>query len=394
MTYGICRFITAQARSARAAATTHSALRWSAPRHHLGVVDPGQLRVLPAGGVRGPDQGGPQQRRSGLAHRLALAVGDTGLGRLRGQAGEGLERGTGREPARSSHRSDQGRPADRRDAGQRPRQPTRIGEPVSVLAFGRVDGEHRFQGTVGLPSPHVHGVAVNPGDGRVYLATHHGLFRYDDTGPTRVGPVIDLMGFTIAGPDRFYASGHPGEGSDLPNPVGLLESRDAGLTWSQLSRQGQSDFHALAASPSGVVGSDGALRASPDGRQWRDLQIAALPTALAASPDGHTVLAATDAGMLRSDDAGLTWAAPPGAPPLKVLSWAADGTAVGATFDGAVHVSTDAGATWQRRGRTPPPQAITATAADGMRVLVVTDENVLDSADGGTTFTPLQSHGR
>ena len=133
-------------------------------------------------------------------------------------------------------------------------------------------GEHSDQGTVGLPSPHVHGVAVNPGDDRVYLATHHGLFRYDDTGPSRVGPVIDLMGFTIAGPDRFYASGHPGEGTDLPNPVGLLESRDAGLTWSQLSRQGQSDFHALAATSSGVVGSDGTLRASPDGRQWRDLQ--------------------------------------------------------------------------------------------------------------------------
>jgi hypothetical protein len=77
-----------------------------------------------------------------------------------------------------------------------------------------------------------------------------------------------------------------------------------------------------------------------------------------------------------------------------VLSWAADATAVGATFDGAVHVSTDAGVTWQRRGRTPPPQAITASAADGMRVLVVTGENVLDSADGGTTFTPLESHGR
>lgn len=255
-------------------------------------------------------------------------------------------------------------------------------------------GEHSFQGTVGLPSPHVHGVAVNPGDGRVYLATHHGLFRYDDTGPTRVGPVIDLMGFTLADPDLFYASGHPGEGTDLPNPVGLLESRDAGRTWSPLSRQDQSDFHALTASLSGVVGSDGTLRASPDGRHWRDLQIASPPTALAASPDGHTVLAATDAGMLRSSDAGQTWAAPPGAPPLKVLSWAADATAVGATFDGAVHVSTDAGVTWQRRGRTPPPQAITATAADGMRVLVVTGENVLDSADGGTTFTPLQSHGR
>ncbi len=253
-------------------------------------------------------------------------------------------------------------------------------------------GEHSFQGTVGLPSPHVHGVAVKPGDGRVYLATHHGLFRYDDTGPTRVGPVIDLMGFTLADPDLFYASGHPGEGTDLPNPVGLLESRDAGRTWSPLSRQDQSDFHALTASPSGVVGSDGTLRASPDGRHWRDLQIASPPTALAASPGGR-VLAATDAGMLRSSDARQTWAAPPGAPPLKSVPGAADAAAVRATFDGAVHVSTDAGVTWQRRGRTPPPQAITATAADGMRVLVVTG-SVVSTQPTAATFRPCRATGR
>lgn len=46
----------------------------------------------------------------------------------------------------------------------------------------------------GLPSDHVHGVAFNPADDKVYLATHDGLFRYDDTGPAQVGPVIDLMG--------------------------------------------------------------------------------------------------------------------------------------------------------------------------------------------------------
>jgi hypothetical protein len=159
----------------------------------------------------------------------------------------------------------------------------------------------------GLPSPHVHGVAVNPGDGRVYLATHHGLFRYDDTGPVRVGPVIDLMGFTVAGSNRFYASGHPGEGSDLPNPVGRITSTDAGQTWTPLSRQGESDFHALTASPAGVLGNDGTLRASQDGRQWRDLPMAPSATALAARSDGRTVLAATDTGLFRSIDAAHTW---------------------------------------------------------------------------------------
>src|SRR5450759_5814505 len=83
----------------------------------------------------------------------------------------------------------------------------------------------------GLPGEHVHGVARDPGDGTLYLATHEGLFRYDKGTPVRVGPVVDLMGFSVAGPGHFYASGHPGDGVDLPAPVGLMETRDAGATW-------------------------------------------------------------------------------------------------------------------------------------------------------------------
>ncbi len=97
--------------------------------------------------------------------------------------------------------------------------------------------------------------STSPADGLVYLATHDGLFHYDDSGPVRVGPVIDLMGFTVVGPDHFYASGHPGPGVELPAPVGLIESRDGGATWDPLSRQGESDFHALTASDAGVVAS-------------------------------------------------------------------------------------------------------------------------------------------
>ena len=56
------------------------------------------------------------------------------------------------------------------------------------------------------------------------------------------------MGFTVAGPGHYYASGHPGTATDLPQPVGLIESRDGGRTWAVLSRGGQSDFHALTTS--------------------------------------------------------------------------------------------------------------------------------------------------
>lgn len=246
-----------------------------------------------------------------------------------------------------------------------------------------------------LPSAHVHGVAVNPGDDRVYLATHDGLFRYDETGPTRVGPVVDLMGFTVAGPDHFYASGHPGPGVDLPEPVGLIESTDGGRTWSLLSRQGQSDFHALAASSAGVVGFDGdALRATSDGTTWRELDPPVSPYALAASPDGAVLLASSETGPVRSDDAGATWAAVEQAPLLQVVDWAAGQTVAGVTPNGRVAVSEDTGATWTERGNVGgPPQALGAhPMPDGsLRVLVVTADEVLDSIDGGASFTRLDA---
>jgi photosystem II stability/assembly factor-like uncharacterized protein len=232
---------------------------------------------------------------------------------------------------------------------------------------------------------------VNPADGTVYLATHDGLFRYGGSGPKRVGPVIDLMGFTVAGPDHFYASGHPGEGAGLPNPVGLIESTDAGRTWRALSRQGESDFHTLAASSAGVVGFDGGLRISADGRTWQDLAVPAAPFSLAAAPDGRAVVATTESGPIRSPDSGRTWTAVAGAPLLGLVAWADGETVAGITADGSVFVSTDAGLTWQRRGRVQgQSQAVgAASVTGGLRVLVATDDAAVQSTDGGATFSRL-----
>ena len=100
-----------------------------------------------------------------------------------------------------------------------------------------------------LPGKHVHGISRDPGSGKVILATHEGLFVSQADGSWRqVGPVVDLMSFAITGPGSFYASGHPADGVDMPAPVGLIKSTDAGRTWTVMSRGGESDFHAMAAS--------------------------------------------------------------------------------------------------------------------------------------------------
>ena len=87
-----------------------------------------------------------------------------------------------------------------------------------------------------LPSAHVHAVARDPGSGKLVVAAHDGLYVYDGTTPVRVGPLVDLMGFTVAGPGHYYASGHPGTATDLPQPVGLIESRDGGGRGTPLPR--------------------------------------------------------------------------------------------------------------------------------------------------------------
>lgn len=130
------------------------------------------------------------------------------------------------------------------------------------------------------------------------VATHEGLYVYDGATPQRVGPVIDLMGFTVAGPGHYYASGHPGTATDLPQPVGLVESRDGGITWTVLSRGGESDFHALTTTGKTVIGFDGALRTTTDGRTWTDGNLDAQPRTLAGSASGSTALATTEQGLM------------------------------------------------------------------------------------------------
>lgn len=243
----------------------------------------------------------------------------------------------------------------------------------------------------GLPSDHVHGVAFNPADDKVYLATHDGLFRYDDSGPVRVGPVIDLMGFTAAGPDHFYSSGHPGPGVDMANPVGLIESTDAGETWATLSREGQTDFHSLTASAGGVMGFDGtAVLNTADGQSWTTMSPPVATFALAASPDGTTVLITSQSGPARSTDGGKTWALIADAPPLQLTFFADDQTVVGVAPDGNVFLSADAGATWDSKGTvSQAPEAVTARIQDDdqLEILVVIQGALLRSVDSGSTFT-------
>jgi hypothetical protein len=237
---------------------------------------------------------------------------------------------------------------------------------------------------------HVHGLGVDPDDGALYVATHHGLYRMSAVG--RLDPVgtlrHDLMGFTIAGPKTFLASGHPAPGEQMANPLGLVESRDGGVSWTTLSRSGESDFHALDTAGSTVYGFDGVLRASGDGgRNWQTrAQIAAAD--IAVNPrDSNMLVATTEEGVVGSTDGGRTFS-PAKDPLLVFVAWSALGSVYGLGPDGAVHASAD-GATWTKTGALlgGRPQAL-GLASDG-RVFAATATGIFESRDNARTFAKL-----
>lgn len=249
--------------------------------------------------------------------------------------------------------------------------------------------------TPSYPEAHIHGMAVQDGGDTVLLATHAGLYDMSADPIEVISPPIDLMGFATTGePDHFYASGHPGEGVQLPNPVGLIESTDGGQSWQPLSRQGQSDFHSLTYTEGGVVGFDGATRTSKNRQTWSTPDTNIQPADLSGTAEGQTVLATTEAGVKRSTDGGTTWTKVPDAPLLYMTDFASAQEVAGISPDGSVYTSEDAGLTWHRSGTidSEAHAMATTTGNDGqLQIWLATEQDILISKDGGSTFSPWTS---
>ncbi|WP_262387066.1 F510_1955 family glycosylhydrolase [Streptomyces sp. TRM49041] len=240
---------------------------------------------------------------------------------------------------------------------------------------------------------HIHGVGIDPADGRLYVGTHEGIFTVDESGtPQLVGDrEDDFLGFTVADAGTFLASGHPAPapGGDLPADHGLVRSTDAGKSWQTASLQGEAVFHALDQAEGTIYGYDstgGLLRVSEDGATWQDrARLRALDIAVnPADPD--RVVATTADGVARSTDGGATFA-PGEEPAMEFVSWASPGALFGVDFTGTLSVSPDGGATWRRLATVPGGQPQALTAVDERHVLAATQDGVYESKDAGKTFT-------
>ncbi|MFN2466738.1 MAG: F510_1955 family glycosylhydrolase [Gaiellaceae bacterium] len=278
---------------------------------------------------------------------------------------------------------------------------------IGVVAVGlllwRAGGDDEFSGVPAAdPGPvHVHGLGINPADGSLFIATHTGLYRVarDARKAGRVADRLqDTMGFTVVGRDRFLGSGHPdlNEARDrgLPPLLGLIESTDAGESWSSVSLSGEADFHVLRFAGERVYGYDASndrLLVSGDrGRTWREIGKPGPLIDLAVDPADprHIVASAAsdlEQGLYASRNGGRTWARLDG--PVGLLAWPAPDRLYVAAGGGLVLASRDGGRSLERRGQIGgQPAALLAHGPEELYV-ALHDGRIKRSTDGGSGWT-------
>jgi hypothetical protein len=274
---------------------------------------------------------------------------------------------------------------------------------VSAVAVGwaavRVagDGDDTGPGEIAADPgvAHVHGLGINPADGSLVVATHYGSFRIaaDRDEAERIGESFqDTMGFTVAGPDHFLGSGHPdlaGSQRGDPRRLGLIESTDAGASWTILSLGGDVDFHALAFAHDRVYGWDsgtGRFLVSANRTDWETRATLDLFGFAVDPGDADHIIGAGPDRLVESTDGGREWAGVHG-PPIVALSWDADAGLWGADPGGIVW--RHAGDDWERAGTLPgAPQAFLA-AADALYSAVHEADDrtaIYRSTDDGRTW--------
>jgi len=247
------------------------------------------------------------------------------------------------------------------------------------------------------PGPvHVHALGVDPADGALFVATHTGLYRVgegEDTARRVSDRHQDTMGFTVAGPNRFLGSGHPDLRDDLPPLLDLIESSDAGRSWSSVSLLGEADFHVLRVAGERVYGYDASndrLLASADGgRTWQELERPGPIVDLAVSPLEPTRLVAaaaggSGAGLFESRDGGESWA--PAADVVGLLAWPTPERLYVVAGDGDVLMSADGGRSLRPLGAVGGEPAAFLAASAAELYVALHDGTIKRSADGGATW--------
>jgi photosystem II stability/assembly factor-like uncharacterized protein len=235
---------------------------------------------------------------------------------------------------------------------------------------------------------HIHHVKVV--ENKLFVLTHEGL--YELVGKNNMKLVgkdrVDVMGFTTLG-KALFASGHPAEGSKMPNPIGLVKSIDGGLTWKTISLVGKVDFHFLEGAGSDLYGSDsqsGNLMYSPDsGKTWKYLGTNTF-TDIAVSPEmSGMAIALKDSEFLLTENAFKTSSKIKSALKFTQIEWSKSG--LYSLSGNSLYKSTNIGKTWTKQSTFKGAPGI-LSASDQM-MLVTVGSDIYTSKNAGKSFSKL-----
>ena len=240
---------------------------------------------------------------------------------------------------------------------------------------------------------HIHGLGADPQDGTLYVATHYGLFQADKGSAklTRLGESTqDVMGFSVVTAKRFIGSGHPDPSQDLPPNLGLIESRDGGQSWKNVSLSGDADFHVLRSEGPRVYGFDGTqirvMVSSDGGRTWKQRTPPAPVFDLAIDPaDRDRIVVSTEDGVFASPNAGEGWR-PLNKELAGLLAWPEADRLFLVDGEGRAMRSGDGGKSFQSAGPIGG-QPVAFASGDDQLYAALASGTVKQSADGGSTWT-------
>jgi photosystem II stability/assembly factor-like uncharacterized protein len=217
------------------------------------------------------------------------------------------------------------------------------------------------------------------------------LFQYlDEKTVKRISPEpFDVMGLAVS-TKGFYASGHSGPGSKLPEPVGLLLTTDRGATWKKVSLSGEVDFHTLETAGDDLYGADSGsghlMYSGNGGKSWVKrgpntfMDIAPDPTVKAA------VLGVREGKLYRSTDAFKTSTLVKTTFIVESIDWV-KGSLI-ASSGKVLYRSTDSGSSWKKI-TTLPSQIGTITQSSQL-IAVVMGSAIYSSSNGGKSFKKYQ----
>jgi photosystem II stability/assembly factor-like uncharacterized protein len=237
---------------------------------------------------------------------------------------------------------------------------------------------------------HIHVVRAF-GD-QIILGTHEGLYQYlSEKSVKRINPErFDVMGLAISS-KGFFASGHPGPGSKLKEPVGLLFTPKQGGKWQELSLTGVVDFHTLETVGDEIYGADsgsGQLMYSADGgKSWSKRGKNSYTDIAINHSKKASVVVVKDGKLFQSTDAlqNVTWLKTPFV--VESIDWI-KGSLIAASGND-LYQSKNSGKSWKKLASMP--SIISSVTQSNKLIAFVMGSAIYSSSDGGKGFVKYQS---